>query len=124
MKEFDHVFGVHQSWWERLQTARKKAVETGCVILLKNQYTFIADQTGKVMINPTGNPGMAQGGMGDVLTGLIVSFIAQGYTAAEATYIACYLHGSSGDEIAENQVSVTASELSGRISKTLKGLIK
>ena len=124
MKEFDHVFGVHESWWERLQTARKKAVETGCVILLKNQYTFIADQTGKVMINPTGNAGMAQGGLGDVLTGLIVSFIAQGYTAAEAAYIACYLHGSSGDDIAENQVSVTASELTGRVSKTLKGLIK
>ena len=124
MKEFDHLFGAHQSWWDRLETARKKARELQSVIILKNQYTFIIDQTGDVTINPTGNPGMAQGGMGDVLTGLCASFRAQGYSAKEAAVIACYLHGKAGDELAETEISVAASELAGKVSGTLKGLIK
>ncbi|WP_158797117.1 NAD(P)H-hydrate dehydratase [Pedobacter sp. L105] len=124
MKEFDHLFGTHSSWWERLQTARKKAVEIKCVIILKNQYTFTIDQNGKVTINSTGNPAMAQGGMGDTLTGLVSSFLAQHYTAHQAAYIACYLHGKAGDELAIERVSVTASQLGDQIPVTLKGLIK
>jgi hydroxyethylthiazole kinase-like uncharacterized protein yjeF len=124
MKEFDHLFGVHDSWWMRLETARKKALELDCVIVLKNQYTFIIDRTGNVTVNSTGNPGMAQGGMGDVLTGMISSFSAQGYTTDEAACIACYVHGKAGDELAEAQVSVIASALAKRVSETLKGLIK
>lgn len=123
MKEFDHLFGLHDSWWERLETARKKAVEMNCVIILKNQYTFIIAQDGNVTINSTGNPAMAQGGMGDVLTGLVASFAAQGFTADQAAYIACYLHGRAGDELARYAVSVSASAVAGQVSKTLKGLI-
>lgn len=124
MKEFDHLFGAHKSWWDRLETARKKALELNCVIVLKNQYTFIVSEEGSVTINSTGNPGMAQGGMGDILTGVIASFSAQGYAAAEAARIACFLHGKAGDELAEEQVSIPASALTDQISKTLKGLIK
>jgi len=124
MKEFDRLFGDHSSWWERLQTARKKAAETRCVIVLKNQYTFIVDETGEVTINSTGNPAMAQGGMGDVLTGIISSFLAQHYTPYEAAFIACYLHGRSGDELADNSISLTASQLARHLPITLKGLIK
>lgn len=123
MKEFDHLFGDHGSWWERLETARKKAVEMDCVIILKNQYTFIIGQDGNVTVNPTGNPAMAQGGMGDVLTGLVASFMAQGFTADESAYIACYLHGKAGDDLAEGQVTVTASAVAAQVPKTLKGLI-
>jgi len=124
MKEFDHLFGTHQSWWERLETARKRAVSLNCVIILKNQFTFIIDQSGSVTVNSTGNPAMAQGGMGDVLTGLTASFAAQGYSSRNAAVIACYLHGKSGDELAEEQVSVSASDLANHLSRTLKGLIK
>jgi hydroxyethylthiazole kinase-like uncharacterized protein yjeF len=124
MKEFDHLFGKHQSWWERLETARKRAVSLNCVIVLKNQFTFIIDQSGSVTLNSTGNPAMAQGGMGDVLTGLIASFAAQGYSAGNAAVIACYLHGKSGDELAGEQVSISASALANHLSRTLKGLIK
>lgn len=124
MKEFDHIFGRHNSWWARLETARKKAVELKSVIILKNQYTFIIDQSGNVTINPTGNPGMAQGGMGDVLTGVCASFTAQGYSAWEVAIIACYIHGRAGDELAETELSIAASALAGRVSQTLKGLIK
>lgn len=124
MKEFDHLFGTHQSWWDRLETARQKAVELGSVIILKNRYTFIIEQSGTVVINSTGNPAMAQGGMGDVLIGLAASFSAQGYPVNEAAFIACYLHGKSGDELAEKQAGITASELADHVSKALKGLIK
>jgi len=124
MKEFDHLFGAHESWWDRLQTARSKAKELSCIIILKNQYTFIVNQEGNVYINPTGNPAMAQGGMGDVLTGMVCSFVAQAYTSLEAAYIACYLHGMTGDELAAHSVSVTASDLAKHLSITLKGLIK
>jgi hydroxyethylthiazole kinase-like uncharacterized protein yjeF len=124
MKEFDHLFGTHQSWWERLETARKKAVALNCVIILKNQFTFIIDQSGNVTVNSTGNPAMAQGGMGDVLTGLIASFTAQGYQSGDAAIIACYLHGKSGDELAEDQVNISASALANHVPYTLKGLIK
>lgn len=124
MKEFDHLFGIHQSWWERLQTAKIKAAETECVIVLKNQYTFIIAPDGNIYINPTGNPAMAQGGMGDVLTGLVSSFSAQGFTNLQSALIACYVHGRSGDELAYNQVSTTASQVVEHVAKTLKGLIK
>lgn len=124
MKEFDHLFGEHDSWWNRLETARIMAKQLKCVIVLKNQYTFIVSRTGKVCINTTGNPAMAQGGMGDTLTGIIVSYIAQGYSAEDASVIACYLHGLSGDELAKESTSVTATEVALQIPKSLKGLIR
>lgn len=124
MKEFDHLFGQHTSWWERLQTARRKAEELACVIVLKNQYTFIVNEKGKVIINSTGNPAMAQGGMGDVLTGITVSFLAQGHRPAEAACIACYLHGKAGDELAAQRTNVSASEVAERVPVTLKKIVK
>ncbi len=101
MKEFDRMFGEHHSWWERVETARQKASEFNLIILLKNQYSFIVLPDGNVLINPTGNPAMAIGGMGDVLTGMIAAFLAQGYAAKDAALLACYLHGKAGDELKE-----------------------
>ncbi len=99
MKEFDRMFGEHSSWWERVETARKKASEFNVIILLKNQYSFIVLPDGNVLINPTGNPAMAVGGMGDVLTGMIAALLAQGYEPKDAVLLACYLHGKAGDEL-------------------------
>lgn len=99
MKEFDRMFGEHSSWWQRVETARKKSAEFNIIILLKNQYSFIVLPDGNVLINTTGNPAMAVGGMGDVLTGMIVSFLAQGYRPEEAAMISCFLHGKAGDEL-------------------------
>ncbi|SEN17708.1 NAD(P)H-hydrate epimerase [bacterium A37T11] len=99
MKEFDRLFGNHASWWDRVQTAWKEASNRKLVIVLKNQYTFIALPDGRILINTTGNPAMASGGMGDVLTGIITSFRAQGYSAEEAATLGCYLHGRAGDRL-------------------------
>ncbi|SFA60481.1 yjeF C-terminal region, hydroxyethylthiazole kinase-related/yjeF N-terminal region [Pedobacter suwonensis] len=123
VKEFDRLFGEHDNWWDRVQTAQLRSKKQGIVIVLKNQYTFICLPTGKVLINPTGNPAMAQGGMGDVLTGMITGFKAQGYSAPEAAILACYIHGRAGDNLAEEQFVVAASQLAAKISKEIKTLI-
>lgn len=97
MKEFDRLFGISANWLERVELAQKKAKELNLIILLKNQYTFITLPEGDILINPTGNPAMAVGGMGDVLSGMIAAFLAQAYTPKEAVILACYIHGKAGD---------------------------
>lgn len=123
LKEFDALFGPHKNWWERLQTARTMAKKLGLVIILKNQYTFIIDQQGKVLINPTGNPAMSQGGMGDVLTGLIMAYVAQGYSVIDAAVLGCYFHGKAGDELALNHYNITASQLAAHIPLTVNSFL-
>lgn len=99
VKEFDRLFGPSDSWWDRISIAVKKAKEFNIIILLKNQYTFIVLPDGNILINPTGNPAMAVGGMGDVLTGMIAAFLAQAYTPEKAAMLSVYLHGRAGDEL-------------------------
>ncbi|MDO3641851.1 NAD(P)H-hydrate dehydratase [Mucilaginibacter sp. L3T2-6] len=100
MKEFDRLFGEHKSWWTRVQTGIEKAKEYKVNILLKNDYTIIISPDGKVYFNTTSNPAMASGGMGDVLTGIITSLLAQKYSPEEACVIGAYIHGKAGDELA------------------------
>ncbi len=106
MKEFDRLFGDHNDWWGRVQTARQQAAAYELTIVLKNQYTFIVLPEGKVLINPTGNPAMASGGMGDVLTGMLTAFLAQGYPPQQAAVLACYVHGAAGDRLAAAGMAV------------------
>lgn len=124
LKEFDTLFGKHNNWWERLQTARIMAKKLGSVIVLKNQFTFIVDQEGDVLINPTGNPAMAQGGMGDVLTGLITAYLAQGYSAKAAALLGCYFHGKAGDELALDHYNITASQLAAQLPLSVKRFLR
>jgi NAD(P)H-hydrate epimerase len=100
MKEFDRLFGEHKTWWRRLETIRQKAKEYRINIVLKNQYTITGTPEGKLYFNPTGNPAMASGGMGDVLTGVITALMAQHYSPEEACILGTYLHGKSGDDLA------------------------
>ena len=120
MKEFDRLFGSHKTWWDRLQTGITIAKELGIVIVLKNERTFIIDQNGAVIINPTGNPAMAQGGMGDALMGIISAFVAQGYDSKKSATLGVYFHGKSGDELARNANSVTATEVILQVSRAIK----
>ncbi len=123
MKEFDRLFGSHDNWWSRVETAKAKAKELQIIIVLKNQYTFICSPNSEVYINPTGNPAMAQGGMGDVLTGIIAAFVAQNYTALDAALLACYIHGKTGDDLASGQFVVNAAQLAEKVSHTIKQII-
>lgn len=85
---------------DRIDIARKFATEHGIILVLKGNRSLIASPQGDVFINPTGNPGMASGGMGDVLTGMIGGFLAQGIPALEAAKLGVYLHGLAGDYVA------------------------
>ncbi|RZJ81585.1 MAG: NAD(P)H-hydrate dehydratase [Flavobacterium sp.] len=120
VKEFDRIFGNHENWWQRLETAKAEAKKLNVIIVLKNQFTFICLPNGDVLVNMTGNAAMASGGMGDVLTGIITSFLAQSYSVAEAVMLGVYLHGKAGDELAQNQFAVSASQVAEQIPKTMK----
>ncbi|RTL13955.1 MAG: NAD(P)H-hydrate dehydratase [Flavobacteriaceae bacterium] len=95
-KEFDRLFGEHHSESERRNTAIQKAKELNCVIVLKGHKTFITNGI-QNFENTTGNSGLAKGGSGDALTGMITSFLAQGYTTLEAAKLGVYLHGLAAD---------------------------
>jgi len=81
----------------RLEVARSFAVTHRLTVVLKGHRTLIASPNGRVVINPTGNPGMASGGMGDVLTGMVAAWMAQLGTTELACHVAVYLHGLAGD---------------------------
>ena len=96
----------------RLDVARKFARDHGLIVVLKGHRTLIASPGGQVWVNPTGNPGMATGGTGDVLTGMVAGLIAQHPRhVTEATALAVYLHGVAGDlasdEVGENSMVAT-----------------
>jgi hydroxyethylthiazole kinase-like uncharacterized protein yjeF len=82
---------------DRLGWARRAAMETGATVVLKGARTVIADKSGEAYVNPTGNPGMATAGMGDVLAGVTGSLCAAGLDSLAAGYCAAYLHGLAGD---------------------------
>jgi len=82
---------------DRLESARRLAGESGAVVALKGAYTVVASPGGETVLNPTGNPGMATGGTGDVLTGVAGGLLAQGLSAEAALRAAVYLHGAAGD---------------------------
>lgn len=100
VKEFDRLFGEHKNWWQRLQTAKAKAAEYKICIVLKNDYTITITPNGKLFFNSTSNAAMASGGMGDVLTGVLVALLAQKYSSEDACIIGNYIHGKAGDELA------------------------
>lgn len=106
----------------RMEIAKEFAVKYNTVVLLKGYNTIITDGK-KVMINPTGNSSMASGGMGDVLTGLITSFIGQGMEPFEATVCAAFIHGASGDTLAKKKYSVTASDILENIPYSIKEIL-
>lgn len=85
----------------RVDTARAFATHYQCYVVLKGARTVIAAPNGQLWINSTGNPGMASGGMGDVLAGVIGGLLAQGYEAPEACQLGVYVHGYAGDRAAQ-----------------------
>lgn len=88
---------TNQVQGDRLGTARRLAQTTGAVVVLKGARSVTADPRGRLWINTTGNPGMATGGSGDVLTGVIAALMAQGLEAEHAAWLGVYLHGLAGD---------------------------
>lgn len=96
-KEFARLFGESANDFEQALLALRKSRELGIVILLKGHHSLIATPDGRGFFNLTGNAGMATGGSGDVLTGIITGLLAQHYNAVEAAVLGAYLHGLAGD---------------------------
>lgn len=113
--EFDRMFGTCKSGWERVRKQREVCRKFGLYILLKGAYSTLCNPDANVWFNTTGNPGMATAGTGDVLTGMLVSLLAQGYSTWQAAILGSYLHGLSGDLLLQNKQAswetLTASQL-------------
>ena len=88
---------------DRIHCARNFAQQFNVHVVLKGARTVVAHPDGRVFINPTGNPGMASGGMGDVLTGIIAGFIAQNHSPELAAHAGVYLHGAAADALSKNK---------------------
>lgn len=103
VKEFDRLAGESKSREERLEKQRAFAQQYNCIVVLKDAETCIASPSGEQFFNTSGNPGMATGGSGDVLTGIITGLLAQGYQPLVAALIAVYFHGRAGDDAAKQK---------------------
>ncbi|HWI91139.1 MAG TPA: NAD(P)H-hydrate dehydratase [Flavisolibacter sp.] len=123
-KEFDRLFGDHQNDFDRIKSARKNAVEHNLIIVLKSHHTAVVTPSGKIFFNSTGNPGMAKGGSGDVLTGIITSLVAQNYAPQDAAILGVYLHGLAGDFAANalSQETMIATDIIDSLSQAFSSL--
>lgn len=100
-KEFERLFGKTENSQQRLELQREMSKQYNIIIVLKGANTSITFPNGSCFFNSTGNPGMATAGSGDVLTGIILSLLAQRYTPEEAAIIGVFMHGRAGDKAAE-----------------------
>lgn len=109
---------------DRVEAAREAARVCNCVVVLKGHHTLVADPEGHVNVNPTGNPGMASGGMGDVLAGMTVALLGRGLDPFDAACTAVYLHGYTGDLLAEEMgdTGLAAMDLAERIPAAIQKL--
>lgn len=96
-KEFERLAGVWKNDFEKLGLLKDFVRRYNVIVVLKGRYSTIATPEGEIYFNPTGNPGMATGGSGDVLTGVLTGLLAQGYSSVEASQLGTYLHGHAGD---------------------------
>ena len=116
-KEFDRLFGRMNNSYDRLELQRNMSVTHNIIIVQKGAHTAITFPNGTCFFNSTGNPGMATAGSGDVLTGMILSLLAQRYSPEEAALLGVYLHGKAGDvavkKIGEN--SMIARDIIGNL---------
>ena len=122
--EFDRLEGVSTDSYERLSKAMLLAERQHAYIVLKGHYTAIITPGGRVLFSPTGNPGMATAGSGDVLTGIITALLARGYTQGEACAIGTYRHGLAGDIAARSlgEESLIASDIINSLPMAFKEL--
>lgn len=123
-KEFERLVGAWKNDFERLELQVQLARQLKSVVILKGAYSSIATPEGNVYFNATGNPGMATGGSGDVLTGIVTGLLAQKYSAESSAIVSVFLHGLSGDLAARDkgQQSLIASDLVDYLPSAFKTL--
>lgn len=122
VKEFERIAGKSDNSIERLKLLREFAIKHGIYVVLKGAHTAIGCPDGTIVFNSTGNPGMATGGSGDVLTGIITSLCAQGYNSYQACVLGVYLHGLAGDFAAldKSEEAMIASDIIEHLSNAFQ----
>lgn len=121
MGEFTRLLG-REPRVDKAREALDFARTHGCILVLKGHRTLTACPDGNIYVNQTGNPGMASGGTGDVLAGMILSFLGQGFDPAEAARDAVYLHGLAGDLAAQalGEYALTAADLIDHLPQAMR----
>jgi ADP-dependent NAD(P)H-hydrate dehydratase / NAD(P)H-hydrate epimerase len=121
-REFERLFGKSANEFERNRKQREFSLTRRLFIVLKGANTCISTPEGKCFFNTTGNPGMATGGSGDVLTGIILGLLAQNYHPQEACILGVYLHGLAGDNAAKrlSQQAMIAGDITSALGKAFK----
>jgi len=123
--EFVRIVGSWMNDFDRLEKLKELANRIQSVVILKGAYSAIATPDKKVFFNSTGNPGMASGGSGDVLTGILTSLLAQGYEPEKAAILGVYLHGLAGDLAAreKGQHSLIAGDIIDYLPHAFKKIV-
>jgi NAD(P)H-hydrate epimerase len=101
-KEFDRLAGTHTSDFERLESCREFAAKNRVIVILKGAYTAVVTPGKKIYFNSSGNPALAKGGSGDVLTGILLGLLARGYELETACRTAVFMHGRAADLFVKN----------------------
>ena len=111
--ELERLIGKCMDTYERLTKVKELATYLQSYIIVKGAWTCIVTPDGLFQFNPTGNPGMATGGSGDVLTGILLGLLAQGYSQADACRLGVYIHGLAGDIAAteKSPIGMTAHDI-------------
>jgi len=124
-KEFERLVGKWENDYERYDKLREFAFKSGTYVVLKGAHTAIACPDATVYFNSTGNPGMAKGGSGDVLTGIITGLLAQGYFSKDAAILGVYWHGLAGDIAADlkTQQTMKAGDIVESLSKAYRTIL-
>lgn len=122
--EFARLAGHKLSHFDSIERQREISRKHGVYILLKGAHSSLSFPDGRVLINSSGNPGMASGGMGDALTGIITGLLASGYNPLEAAALAMFVHGKAGDLALKKQSveSLVASDLIKNIGNAFQSL--
>ena len=124
-KEFERLFGTSTDDHARLDLQREVSSQYNIIIVLKRAHTVITAPDGLTFFNSSGNPGMATGGAGDVLTGIITGLVSQGYSPLNSVILGVYLHGLAGDLASENlsQQSLIASDIAHYLGNAVRKIL-
>ena len=123
-KEFERLVGSWENSFERLELQQECSKKYGVVVVFKGAHSTTTTPAGQIFFNSTGNAGMATAGSGDVLTGIILGLLAQGYAPETATVLGVWLHGAAADEAIQKQTQETlvASDITESLNKALEEL--
>ncbi len=119
-KEFERLVGKWKDEKGKLDKLRALSQKTDAIVILKGAYSIVCTPDGKMYFNATGNYNMATAGSGDVLTGILLSLLCQGYNTEDAAIIGAYLHGTAGDIAASGDKRISALEIANAVPQAIQ----